>query len=395
VTLAHLERLADRGELSPDLLWRALAPLLVDSAGNAHRAELNIEKLWNPFMTAHGTRHGKMGLVELRAVRMPERPEMLGALAALVRAIIARLVVSDYREPLVDWHDELHDRYALPSALSRDLRLVLGDLDDHGLGLPAQLRHELDAWRSPGIACRLGDATLVLVALEFWPLIGDVASQERAGARIVDASTQRLEISLEGGPDRVAINGRWAVARTLGDTLSSVGVRRRVYVPSLGLHPDLPPLDPLVIEWAHAGRAQRIELWAWKPDGGPYPGLPTDADDALARRSDRIRVTNIAAVTATGHWPETRPFIDLRLGSEGQQRISAANTTTNAIAIPIANRRSQRASPTRSVVLCARSSCSRHEATIAPTSPAASITIKIVSVTDRGAAPRSGRRRRG
>src|SRR5690606_23398665 len=144
-----------------------------------------------------------------------------------------RLVVSHYRAPLVDWHDELHDRFALPAALERDLRMVLGDLDEHGLGIPAELRHQLEAWRAPGITCRLGDATLSLRhALEFWPLVGDVASQERASARVVDASTQRLELALDGvGPDRIAIAGRWAHLRTIGDGVRAIGVRRRVYQP--------------------------------------------------------------------------------------------------------------------------------------------------------------------
>ena len=314
VALAHLERLADRGELVPDQLWQVLGPLLVDSAGNSHRAEINVEKLWNPHVMPHGTRHGKLGVVELRAIRMPERPGMLAALAALLRSIVARLVVSHYREPLIDWHDELHDRFALPAALARDLRLVLGDLDEHGLGLPPALRRELEAFRAPGITCHLGDATLTLrPALEFWPLVGDVASQERAGARIVDASTQRWELALEGGPDRIAINGRWATPNTLGD-LRAVGVRRRIYQPTPGLHAGLAVVDPLVVEWAHGGRAQRIELHAWKPDSGAYPGLPVDDLDALARRQERIRVhTHDGFITASGHWPITRGFtIDLR-----------------------------------------------------------------------------------
>src|SRR3954471_16380889 len=179
-----------------------------------------------------------MGIIELRSVRMPERPTMLVAFAVLMRSIIARLVVSHYREPLIDWHDELHDRFALPAALSRDLRLVLGDLDQHGLGVPAQLRVELDAWRSPGITCRLGDSTLVLrPALEFWPLVGDVASQERSGARIVDASSQRWELAVDGpGPDRIAVSSggaaplapRWVQPRSLGDGVRAIGVRRRI-----------------------------------------------------------------------------------------------------------------------------------------------------------------------
>jgi uncharacterized protein (DUF2126 family) len=324
VTLSWLEQLADRGALPPDLLWQALGSLLVDGSGNAHRAELNVEKLWNPNIRAHGPRHGKMGIVELRAIRMPERPAMLVALAVLLRSIVARLVVADYRAPLVDWHDELHDRFALPAALSRDLRLVLGDLDSHGLGVPAQLRGLLDAWRPPGIACRLGDAVLTLrPALEFWPLVGDVASQERATARIVDASTQRWELSLDGpGPDRVAIStggeapgpARWVTLRGLGDGVRAIGVRRRIYPPIVGFHPGLPAADPLVVEWAWAGQRQRVALWAWRPGGGAYAGLPRDDADAVARRQERIEIaTGPGEVTATGHWPEARPFtVDLR-----------------------------------------------------------------------------------
>src|SRR5262249_8823612 len=149
----------------------------------------NVEKLWNPHIAVHGPRHGKLGVVELRAIRMPERPGMLAALAALMRSIVARLAVADYRAPLVDWHDDLHGPFALPAALMRDLRLVLGDLDEHGLGLPVMLRRELEAWRPDAILCHLADATLELrPALEFWPLLGDVASQEREPARWVDAS---------------------------------------------------------------------------------------------------------------------------------------------------------------------------------------------------------------
>src|SRR4029078_10303941 len=96
------------------------------------------------------------------------------ALCALFRSLVARLVVSHYRAPLVDWHDDLHDRCALPSALQRDLRLVLGDLDEHGLGIPALLRRELEAWRAPGITCQLGEATLRLPpAPRVWPLGSD------------------------------------------------------------------------------------------------------------------------------------------------------------------------------------------------------------------------------
>jgi uncharacterized protein (DUF2126 family) len=157
-------------------------------------------------------------------------------------------------------------------------------------------------------------------ALEFWPLVGDVASQERAGSRLVDASTQRWELAIEGaGPDRVIVAAggatpRWVHLRALGDGVRAIGVRRRIYPPLIGFHPGLPATDPLTIEWAWAGRVQRIDLWAWRPGGGPYAGLPADEPDAIARRQERIAViTRDGELAAAQHWPEQRPFtIDLR-----------------------------------------------------------------------------------
>jgi len=270
VALGWIEWAADRGE--PVDLMTALAPLLGDSSELKLRSD---------------------GGIELPAIRMPERPEMLAALASLFRSIVARLVVAHYREPLIDWHDELHDRFALPAALHRDLRLVLGDLDEHRLGVPAELRVELEAWRAAPIACRLGDATLELrPALEFVP------------------DVQRWELAIDGaGPDRVVVAGRWAALRELGGGVRAIGVRRGVVAGGL-----VPAIDPLVVEWTWAGRAQRIELWASRPGGDAYSEPPRDATDAQRRRTERISVTSLErGVEAARAWRETNPFtIDLR-----------------------------------------------------------------------------------
>jgi uncharacterized protein (DUF2126 family) len=69
-----------------------------------------------------------------------------------------------------------------------------------------------------------------------------------------------------------------------------IGVRRRAWVPSPGLHPGLPAQDPLVIAWGHGGEHQRISLHAWRPLGGAYEGLPVDAADATRRRTERIAI---------------------------------------------------------------------------------------------------------
>lgn len=261
VTLGWLEQLADHGELGPEQTLRALEPLL------GERAELRTSRVVD-------------GVLELPAIRMPQRAGMLAALAALFRSIVARMVVAHYREPLVDFHDELHDRFALPSALQRDLRLVLGDLDEHGLGLAPMLRRELEAWRPEPLVCRIGDARLDLrPALEFWPLPGE------------RDATQRWELAIEGaGPDRVIVAGRWAQLRDLGDGMRVVGVRRRVA--EAGLHAGMPTVDPLVIDWEWGADAQRVHLWA-------------------ARRLETE--PRPAGLNAARYWPETFPFtIDLR-----------------------------------------------------------------------------------
>jgi hypothetical protein len=89
-----------------------------------------------------------------------------------------------------------------------------------------------------------------------------------------------------------------------------------VFGPSPGLHPGLPPLDPLVIEWRVGKAWQRISLWSWKPDGGAYAGLPRDAVDAAIRRQARVVVEPLKTPPALSGaaWPITRGFtVDTRI----------------------------------------------------------------------------------
>ena len=115
VALAWLSR---RGHhASPEDLWTALAPLLVDAAGNSHRAEINIEKLYNPYLPGRG----RLGLVELRSLRMPPRPERMVAIGALFRAVAARLATAPYDDPLADWGARLHEMFGLPFFINHGL----------------------------------------------------------------------------------------------------------------------------------------------------------------------------------------------------------------------------------------------------------------------------------
>ncbi len=140
-------------------------------------------------------------------------------------------------------------------------------------------------------------------AVEFWPLVGDVASQERRSARVVDSSTLRTEVLVRvpaGAEPGVVGAGEdgdahfeiplHAISSERGVNTFVAALRHRVFVPSPGFHPDLRALDPLVVTWRRGGLVSVIHLHGWKPGGGAYAGLPANEDEAAARREERVRI---------------------------------------------------------------------------------------------------------
>lgn len=287
-------------EPSPDpaTLWLALAPSLTDPVGNSHRAEINVEKLWNPHQPARG----RLGLVEFRAFRMQHTPERAAALAALLRALVAMLMTRDEDDELVDWGRALHDRFALPFYLEADLRHVFADLEAVGLALHSLVRTELEADRGD-LWCSVdyGEFTLtVRRAREFWPLVGDATAQQGT-SRLVDASTSRIELAVRPkSPERVVdleslevrACGVDVPLRSESDDRGPVrvhGLRYRSFVPTHGRHPTLGPQVPvrLLLLDRQQSEALEITLHEWRPDGAAYDGLPRDVAHANARRAAR------------------------------------------------------------------------------------------------------------
>lgn len=281
-----------------EALWTGLSHLLTDAAGNSHRAELNIEKLWNPYLPGRG----KLGLVEFRALRMQHSPERAAAVAALLRAILAMLVDESLDTPLCDHGDALHDRYALPYYLELDLDQVLSDLGAAGLELAPPLAALLRRNELRRLTCvnHEGCELLLRRAVEFWPLVGDVSRQDQHTSRLVDASTTRVEIVLRPTSESAADFSDWQIA--VGDVLLPMrlehdargpakvfGLRYRTFVQWQGLHPALPAQGPLRLTLWHPALpdALYLSLHDWRPDGGAYDGLPVDLADAAARRAAR------------------------------------------------------------------------------------------------------------
>jgi uncharacterized protein (DUF2126 family) len=310
-SLRELELALDRlsaQEDEPPPPWfvdRALRNLLVDVAGNTHRTEICIDKLYDPAGLA-----GRQGLVEFRAFEMPPHERMAVAQVLLLRALTAMFLRRPYRRPLIRWGTELHDRFLLPHYLWADFRQVLAELEDAGLPLdPSWYQPFLDH-RFPVLGSfTVDDVTLELrPALEPWPVLGE----EPTGAtvsRFVDSSLERLQLRVDGiteGRFRVLVNGLDLPLRPTGRAGERVaGVRFRAWQPPHCLHPHLGVHHPL--------RFDLVDTWGkrslgactyhvWHPDGRAYDDPPLTAFEAGARRAQRF--------TTLGHlpWPvQPRP----------------------------------------------------------------------------------------
>jgi uncharacterized protein (DUF2126 family)/transglutaminase-like putative cysteine protease len=280
----------------PPPAWQVdalLRHLLVDVAGSTHRAEISIDKLFDP-----GTPYGRQGLVELRAFEMPPHPRMLAAQAILVRALLSTFAAEPYRHPLVRWGAELHDRFLLPYFLWRDFEDVLAHLAAHGAALPEGGFRPFLELRCPLAGSLAVGAARIEVrnAIEPWHVLGEEATQQGT-ARYVDSSVERIElraIGLDLERYAVAVNQAIVPLRPgAGRDVRVGGVRFRAWCPPHALHPHLGIHHPLRIDvidtWARRGVAG-AKYHVWHPEGRGYDAPPLTRVEAEARRIRRFTV---------------------------------------------------------------------------------------------------------
>jgi uncharacterized protein (DUF2126 family) len=241
---------------------------------------------------------------------MPPDPQTATAIATLLRAIVAMLSQRDVTPELIDWAGQLHDRFALPFHLCQDLKQVFADLADTGLKLGAPITRCLldDSVRHIGSLTFKGCCLKIDQAYEFWPLIGDAASQEGGSSRLVDASTSRLQISLrltdgQKGDlnDWQLLAGAYRLPLRLEQDqtgpLGVMGLRYRGFVPWIGLHPGIGAQGPILLYLIPPRSEQglRITLHEWQPQALPYDGLPETLEEAERRRGERFVVQAVAS----------------------------------------------------------------------------------------------------
>ena len=279
------------GYAPPWMCDRLFRNLLIDASGNTHRSEFSIDKLFAPESSS-----GRLGLVEMRAFEMPPHAQMSLAQHLLLRGLVSKFWKEPYKNDLVRWGTDIHDRWMLPHFCETDFKDVIHDLREAGYPFEFEWFAPHFEFRFP----RIGDLEQrdlqieLRTALEPWHVLGE----EPGGGgtvRYVDSSVERLQIKARGlAGDRFALtcNGHTVPLHPTGTNGEGVaGVRYRAWQPPECLQPTIGSHAPLRFDLYDTWNQRSLGGCTYHvahPGGRSYETFPVNSYEAESRRLARF-----------------------------------------------------------------------------------------------------------
>jgi len=288
IAFKELEQFDDPPFYIVDRIFRNL---LTDITGNTHRAEFCIDKLYSPDSST-----GRLGILELRGFDMPPHKEMCLVQILLIRSLVAAFWKNPYKNKLIHWRTDLHNKFMLHHYIKEDIHEVVNYLHRNGIQFDKSWLEVFLEFRFPIYgAVNVNGVNLTLRAgIEPWIVLGEEMSSSGT-ARFVDSSVEKLEVLVEDfNPERYKVLCNSIEVPLVATAYAGkyvAAVRYKAWAPSSALHPTIPVDSPLVFDIYDTWNERSVGGCTYHvvhPGGRSYDSFPVNSLEAESRRTTRF-----------------------------------------------------------------------------------------------------------
>ncbi|MEM1120135.1 MAG: transglutaminase family protein [Bacteroidota bacterium] len=273
------------------LVDRLFRNLLTDITGNTHRAEFCIDKLYSPDSAT-----GRLGILELRGFDMPPHKEMCLTQLLLIRSLVAVFWQHPYKNKLIHWGTDLHNKFMLHHFIKEDIHEVISHLNRYGIAFDKSWMDVFLEFRFPiyGSVNVAGVNMTLRAGIEPWIVLGEEMSSAGT-ARYVDSSVEKLEVLVEDfNPERYMVlcnSIKVPLVKTNYAGKYVAAIRYKAWAPPSALHPTIGVDSPLVFDLYDIWNERSVGGCTYHvvhPGGRNYETFPVNSLEAESRRTTRF-----------------------------------------------------------------------------------------------------------